>query len=133
MSTIILPFYETVTLNVPGLLASSQNYVVFIPQYPGEIIGYSGSIAVLGTGAGASSDFRLSNNDADYNYQFDYFTTRPTFEVDSATKVLEGGQLRDSPTFLVGDILEGEFNPVATNAERATITLVLRVFKPVTV
>ena len=94
-----------------------------IPDLPddGEILGYGGFINTLGSGAGTSTDIQIRNEETSR----DYFDTKPTFEVDSATKKLEGGDLIDSPTFKAGQTLVLDVDAVSTNPADVDVWLLV--------
>lgn len=98
--------------------------------YDGEILGYYGSVAALGAGAGTKTSVQVRNA----TRSLDYFATLPSWNVDSATKVLQDGSLIDSPTFLAGDFLEAEIMEDATTPARdAILILHCKFFRPITV
>lgn len=128
MSTIIIPYLSEIALLFPNTLQVNDEFKRVMP-YDGEILGYGGSLAVLGTGAGTSTDLQLVNDDTGVTY----FDVQPTFEVDSATRVLEGGALIESPTFRQGETLRGYVTAISTAPKDGTLTLLCKFRKPVTV
>ena len=131
MSTIVIPYYAIISFKFPDTVTVNEEFPFGPMPYEGEIVGWSGGIANLGTGAGTSTDFQLINESR--TPDLNYFSIVPTFEVDSATKVLEGGQLIDSPTFSAGETLKGKITAVSTSPEDAVVSIVIKLRKPVTV
>lgn len=97
--------------------------------YRGEIVGYAGSLAVLGSGAGTSTDFQVENEETGV----EYFDDQPTVEVNSGTKTIEGGSLIDSPTFRAGETLRAYISAISTAPEDGILRLLCIFYKPVTV
>lgn len=128
MSTIVIPYLSELAFHFPDTLVVNDEFKVEAP-YDGEILNYSGSLAVLGSGAGTSTDLQVENDDTGDLM----FSTQPTFEVDSASKVLEGGELADSPTFLQGQTLRAYVTAVSTTPEDGIFRLLCRFYKRVTV
>lgn len=128
MPTIVIPLYTVEIFHFPDTVALNDEFPITVP-YGGEIVNYYGSIADGGSGAGTSTDFQISNDETSK----DYFTVQPTFEVDSATNLLEGGQLDDSPTFLAGQTLRGKATAVSTTPKDAQLNVVMKYLKTVTV
>lgn len=128
MSTIVIPYYSERSFHFPDTLQVNDEFKMEMP-YEGEVVGYSGSVANLGSGAGTSIDFQIENDDTG-DLLFDI---QPTIEVDSASKVLEGGQLADSPTFLAGQTLRGYITAISTTPEDAVLRVLCKFYKTVTV
>lgn len=79
----------------------------------GEILAFGGYVKTLGSGAGSSIDIQIRNETMTPDR--DYFKVEPTFEVDSATNLLEGGELIDSPVFRKDDVLVLDVDAISTN------------------
>ena len=128
MSTILLPYMTEPAFHFPDTLQVNDEFK-WVASYDGEIVGYAGTLAVLGTGAGTSVDVQLVNDDTGVTY----FSTQPTFEVNSATKVLEGGELIDSPTFRQGETLRAYITAISTAPKDGIFRIICKLRKPVTV
>lgn len=128
MSTILIPQWLPLYFHFPGAIL--LNDVFPIPaKYDGQILGWFGSIPVLGSGAGTSTDFQLYNDTTGEAY----FLVPPTFEVDAASNVLEGGRIVNAPVFKAGQVLRGKIVAVSTNPADAVIGLFVKMYEPVTV
>lgn len=128
MSTIIIPYEADISFHFPDGVAVNDEFKRVMP-YDGEVLNYGGSLAVLGTGGGTSVDVQVENDDTGDLI----FTVQPTFEVDSASKVVEGGQLASSPTFRAGQTLRAYITAVSTTPEDGVFTLHCKLYKRVTV
>lgn len=131
MSTIIIPYVTVIYFHFPDTVTNGEEFPFQNVPYNGEVVGWFGGLANLGSGAGTSTDFQLTNETTTPDK--DYFQVQPTFEVDSATKVLEGGRLIDSPKFSAGDTLKGRITAVSTGPEDAVVGIVVKYRKPLTV
>lgn len=129
MPLIVIPYYAVEIFHFPGTIAVNDVFPLTIP-YDGEIIGYYGSSSDRGTGAGTSTDFQVENDDVAGK---NYFSVQPTIEVDSATNLLEGGQLDDSPTFLAGQTLRARATAISTAPKNAQLHLVMKYYRTLTV
>lgn len=102
---------------IPGTIAAGDGKAKWEAPFAGEIVAVEGFITTLGTGAGTSVDIQVSNDSTDY------LTTLGTFEVDSATNLLEGQVLKPNPTFEVSDVLEIDVDAISTSPADALIRL----------
>lgn len=131
MGLVKVAFLDMIHLYVVGAVTVADNkWRVQVP-YGGEILKYGGWIQTLGTGAGTSTEVQVRN--VSTTPDKDYFTVAPTFEVDSATKLLEGGTLIASPTFRANDLLALDIDAISTGPADMDIWLLCQFFREVDV
>lgn len=95
--------------------------------YAGEVVSVGGTIDNLGTGAGSSTDVQLRNK----TQAKDILSTLGAFEVDSATRLLEGAAVNQANcSFAKGDVLTPDVDAIPTNSdsEEAVIDVVVNYF-----
>jgi len=95
--------------------------------YAGNVEGLEGWIKTLGSGAGTSTDIQLRNSTA--NPDRDILSTKGTFEVNSATNLLEG-QVVDAANaaFAAGDVIEVDVDAISTGPADATLYMAVGMF-----
>ena len=126
---IVQYYISEVPFRLPGAITVADNKWKREMQFRGEILGYRGFIKTLGTGGGTSTDIQLRNQTTTPDK--DYFSTKPTFEVDSASNLLEGGELIASPTFQAGDVLVLDVDAISTGPADAEVTLLCGFFREI--
>jgi len=130
MSSLIeIAYHDTLEFTKEGVVAVGDNQFKVKAPFDGEILEHDGWLDILGGGAGTSTDVQIRNE----NTSVDYFATLPTFEVDSATKRLEGGVLINSPTFKKDEWLVLDVDVVSTNPADMTIRLMCILVRRVSV
>lgn len=105
MATAEIVYYSLVRWHAYGTLtAANDKWPVEMPE-DFEIIqdSFGGSQGTLGSGAGTHTQIQLRN--ATKTPDLDYFSTRPTIEVDSNTRRVEGGELISDARGSKGDIV----------------------------
>jgi len=110
-----------VPMLVVGTITAADGKAKWKAPFAGEIVAVEGYITSLGSGAGTSTDVQVSNG------AVDYLTTLGTFEVDSATKLLEGQVIKPNPTFAAGDVVEIDVDAVSTGPADAIIRVWVKV------
>lgn len=125
MGTLYVEHVTEVLLRRSGVLTVANDRYKKKMPYDFEIIGFSGYIQTLGTGAGTSTDIQVRNETL--TPDLDYFSTKPTFEVDTASNQLEGGELIDSPIGYAGDVLCLDVDAIPGGADSADVDVWLMV------
>jgi len=88
--------------------------------YAGEFVKVGGSINILGTGAGTSTDVQLRNE----TQAKDILSTVGTFEVDSGTNLLEGAVVDPATcSFAKGDVVQADVDAIPGGADSATAVI----------
>lgn len=130
MSTIVIPYISDINFFIPDVVASLQQMEYTAP-YDGEIVAFTGSIAVLGTGAGRVINVFAFNETRNYQY----FENNPQFQVDSGEVVTQGGRLKANAMFSEGDILRVYITSASlpTGASDIVFRLTCKFFKRVAV
>jgi hypothetical protein len=134
LGVVKIPYITTIYFHVTGThSAIGDNKDRWEAPYDGEILAYGGSIETLGSGAGDYVEIQLRNSTLIPN--LDYFDTKPSFDVDSATSLLEGGELRDAPQFWAGNVLMLDLDHVLTATDSADIHfwVLVQMYREVTV
>jgi len=112
-------YYDTLEFVKTGSFGAGNNLFQVKAPFRGEVLEYTGFLGTLGIGAGESTDIQVRNVDKNKNY----FATRPTFEVDAATRRLEGGELIASPTFEQGEWLRLDAPVVPSGGNPSDLTV----------
>lgn len=112
-----------------GTVSTGDNKWKTVAPYDGEILEFGGYIRTLGSGAGTSTDVQIRN--ATTTPDRDYFSTKPTFEVDSTTNLLEGGELITTPLFHERDTLCLDIDAISTNPADVEVWVFCSFFKEV--
>ncbi len=120
-------YISEVPFRLVGSITVADNKWKREMEFRGEILGYRGYIKTLGTGAGTSTDIQIRNQNTTPDK--DYFSTKPTFEVDSASNLLEGGELIASPIFQAGDVLCLDVDAITTGPADAEVVLLCGFFR----
>ncbi len=133
MGAVKIPFITLVYLHISGTLASTgDDKDRWEPEFDGEILAYGGSLETLGTGAGDYLELQLRNSSLTPSK--DYFTNKPTIEVNSATGLVEGGELCDAPQFWAGNVIHLDLDRVlaAANSANLHFWLLVQMYREVT-
>ncbi len=88
-------------------------------EWAGELADIGGFIQALGSGAGTKTTIMLRNETTGH----DMLSTGGSFEVDSATGLLEGAVVNPNyAAFAQGDIICLDVDAVSTNPQNGTVT-----------
>lgn len=104
-----MPSLAVIDLFYPGTIATGDGKVKYKTPAGGRILKIDGFIGTLGSGGGTSTDVQVSNGATDY------LGTVGTFEVDTATSVMENQVLGSTLTFDRGDTIELDCDATSTN------------------
>ncbi len=126
-TTIKIPYYDTVPLDIPGVITTGDNKAKQEMPFRGEFVAHSGFIGTLGAGAGTVTRIQVRN----VTQGKDYFTTRPYFSVDSATNLLEGGIFATDMTFNQGDVIAADVDDISTNPGYIYLQMLARFIREV--
>jgi hypothetical protein len=127
MGVVKIPYLTVLWLEARGALSTGDGKDKVVAPSDGEILEYGGSIGTLGTGAGTKTEIQVRNGTRDY------FTSKPAFEVNAASNLLDGGGLIASPTFKKDDTLELDIDAISTGPENARIGLLCQCSREVEV
>ncbi len=111
MATLYTTHIARVYFHVFGTLTTGDDQWVSQMPWDFEILEFGGFIQTLGSGAGTSTDIQLKNQTTNV----DYFEVKPTIEVDSATGLVQGGQLISTPTGRKNEALALDIDAISTN------------------
>lgn len=104
-----MPSLNIIELFYPGTIGTGDGKVKYKTPAGGTILKIDGFIGTLGSGGGTSTDVQVSNGATDY------LSTKGTFEVDSATGLMENQVLGTTLTFNRGATIELDCDAVSTN------------------
>lgn len=117
---------EMIYFHVWGALGVGDGKAKVKMPYSGEILAYGGYVSVLG---GGNTTIQLRNSTVSPDK--DYFASAPSCLNASATGLLEGGLLIDSPTFNADDVVELDID--ATTGTTLQIWALCGMFKAATI
>ncbi|MEE9401261.1 MAG: hypothetical protein V3V32_04500 [Dehalococcoidia bacterium] len=118
----MLAMPEIIPLEIPNVITVADGKDKYLAEYPGELKAVGGSITTLGTGAGTSTDIMISNGATDM------LSTIGSFEVDSATNLMEGQVVDDTvAAFAAGDVLEADCDAICGGADSEEVHIKLHV------
>jgi len=111
-----MPGLLLTTLFAPGVLTVADGVVKWIAPAGGRILWVSGTIYILGTGAGGTQ-IQVSNGATDY------LTTPGDFVVASGTRLMENQVVAPDAYFDRGDIIEIDVDAIPAGADSSTVSI----------